>query len=276
MIFLFLACTGTKDTATYPNEGSLNLLTYNVHGLPPEITGDDTTARTERIAPLLSDFDIIGLQEDFIDDNHDILATTVPHPYQDRFNDKVEESRYYGSGLSVFSYSLILGSHNTHYTACNGYLDGSSDCLASKGFQVVEIELSNGQSIHLYNTHLEAGGGTEDNQARQVHVDQLVESLQNHSANKAVVFLGDTNLHANDSADIPMLEQLLEQGDLLDSCEAVGCPESDHIDRIFYRSSTDIELTVENWSRDEGFVDEEGNDLSDHPAITVTISWNSQ
>ena len=45
------------------------MLTYNIHGLPPEVTGDDTTGRIEQITPLLSDYDVVGLQEDWIEEN---------------------------------------------------------------------------------------------------------------------------------------------------------------------------------------------------------------
>jgi len=270
MVFILLACSVTNE----PSEGIVHVLTYNIHGLPAEITGDDTTTRIEQIAPLLGDFDIVGLQEDFIDENHNIIASAAPHPYRDNFNEKVEDDRYYGSGLSAFSVHPILADQNTHYTACHGYIDSASDCFASKGFQALEIEVAPGLTIHFYNTHLEAGGGQEDTLARQTHVDQLLTSLNGFSADQPVIFLGDTNLHAADPVDSPLLEQLLQEGNLIDSCESVGCTEPEHIDRIFYRNSPNMELTVQQWINQDGFVDLAGLDLSDHPAISAHISWN--
>ncbi len=269
MIFIVLACTGAKE----PSQGELHFLTYNIHGLPVEITGDDTPGRIEQIAPLLAEFDIVGLQEDFIDENHDIIAESATHPYLDRFNEKVEQDRYYGSGLSTLSVAPILTDQNSHYTTCHGYLDSASDCFASKGFQALEIELSTDLTFHLYNTHLEAGGSEEDTLARQVQVEQLLASLNNYSAEHAVIFLGDTNLHASDSNDSPLLEKLYSQANLIDSCQAVNCPEPENIDRIFYRNSPNLEFTVQQWVNDQEFVDQSGTNLSDHPAISAQISW---
>ena len=137
-----------------------------------------------------------------------------------------------------------------------------------------ELDIHPNHTIHLYNTHLEAGGGDEDNQARQAHVDQLIASLQNYSADVAVLFLGDTNLRASDPIDVPLLEQLYTDGGLSDSCLSVNCEETNHIDRILYRNSSSIELMVQEWKRDESFVDDNGIDLSDHPAITVQLDWS--
>ena len=60
--------------SSQPQYGNLTVLTYNVHGLPSVITMDDTPGRLRQIAPLLSDYDIVGLQEDFDDTNHMMLA----------------------------------------------------------------------------------------------------------------------------------------------------------------------------------------------------------
>lgn len=272
LFFFLFACTAPQNTSL-PDEGSFSVLTYNVHGLPPEVTGDETSVRIAQIATFLSDFDIVGLQEDFSDENHERIASTVRHPYQNRFNQKLSEDRYYGSGLSALSYFPIAAVQNTHYDSCHGYIDASSDCLASKGFQLIELMLTDGHSIHLYNSHLEAGGSDEDLQVRQQQVTKLIDSLQGYSADKAVIFVADTNLHSTDADDVLLLEQLEAEGGLSDACLSVSCPESNHIDRIFYRNGPMIEFTVNEWIRDQRFVDDNGVDLSDHPAIVATIDW---
>ena len=60
---------------------------------------------------------------------------------------------------------------------------------------------------------------------------------------------------------------------LTDSCAAVGCPEDNHIDRILFRDSDSVGLTAESWTNEPGFVDGDGNPLSDHPAISVRFRW---
>ena len=91
-----------------------------------------------------------------------------------------------------------------------------------------------------------------------------------------MVFLGDFNLRPSDPGDLPLIEQLLNEGGLSDACSEVACAEPDHIDQILFRSSASLALEVTSWSNvaDE-FIDGDGVDLSDHPAISSTFSWSN-
>ncbi len=267
-MILLLACA-----VPTPLEGALEVLTYNVHGLPPEITGDDTGARLEAIGPMLADYDLVGVQEDFDAERHELLAAASGQPVVAWFGALLEPERFYGSGLAVLTGLPASQIYAEHFTACNGTVDGASDCLASKGFQVVRLSLAHGVELDVYNTHLEAGSGEDDNAARQAHVDQLVASLNGRSEGRAVVFTGDTNLHLSDPVDAPLLDQLRDDAGLIDACESVGCDEPDRIDRIFVRSGSDLALEVVDWAVDERFVDAEGLPLSDHDAIRATLRW---
>ncbi len=253
--------------------GEFVVLSYNVHGLPPVITGDDTPDRMIQIAPRLVDWDIVGLQEDWDADNHENLVGETEHPTKLWFNETLSEERYYGSGLSVLSVYPAIEVVNTHYTTCSGVLDGASDCLASKGFQAVRLQVGAG-TIDLYNTHFEAGGGTEDDLARSVQVGDVVEALNGWSMGHAVIFTGDFNLHASDPEDLVELVRLKEDGGLVDACTSIDCSEPDHIDRVFFRSSPQMALQATDWANHSPeFLDSEGTDLSDHPPISATISW---
>ena len=96
--------------------------------------------------------------------------------------------------------------------------------------------------------------------------------MAGRSAGRAIVFMGDLNLRWSDEEDVPALEAYADAG-LRGACDEVGCVEPDHIDQFLLRDSDDLQLTVESWSREEHFVDEDGVDLSDHPAIAVTVGW---
>lgn len=253
--------------------GSLTFLTYNVHGLPPVITGDDTTARMTAIGPLLNGFDIAGIQEDFLPENHAILEAAAAHSLEIWFSDKDVDTRVYGPGLGLFANLVEVERYQEHYTACNGIVDAGSDCLAAKGFLMVRVAISEGLEVDLYDTHLDAGGGSADDAAREVQVDQLIASMTTRSAGRAVVFMGDTNLSQDDPDEGPLLLRFLDEAGLSDSCEAIGCPESNHIDRILFRSSDEVSLAVESWTNEPGFVDSESVPLSDHPAISVSFGW---
>lgn len=278
-ILLFVACQSNPPDAVseVPTEGSLRLLTYNVAGLPDGLSSADGDGidRMTQIRPLLDDFDVVGLQEDFIEENHVIVTDTTHDTVKwfDSLNDWGKP--FLGSGLSMLSRDLVVVDYfEEHYTACHGVLDGASDCLASKGFQVLRVQVGE-HELDLYNTHHEAGGGAEDDAARSTQVDQVIASIAGRSAGRAVLFMGDSNLRWSDPEDADDLQRYADIG-LIDACDATNCPEGDHIDRFLYRSSEDVALEVTDWWRDTAFVDSAGDDLSDHPAIGVTLSWSTR
>ena len=171
----WLACAGTDDVAV-PTEGHFSTLTYNVHGLPDELTGDDTSARMAAIAPLLRDFDVMGLQEDFDATLHASLTSELDHETQLWFDEMLPD-RFYGAGLATAARYPHSEAWTEHYDACYGVLEGASDCLASKGFTVTRLVLGGDVTFDLYNSHLEAGSGDEDNDARASQVAQVLASL---------------------------------------------------------------------------------------------------
>jgi len=274
LLLSLVACSGSGEPQP-ADDGAFSVLTYNVHGLPSSITGDDTTARIEAIAPLLGSFDVVGLQEDFIDSNHAVLEAASEHPLRIRFSELYDEDRVYGSGLALWSPFVDVERRQIHYGSCHGLLDAASDCFASKGFQALRQQLSLGVEVDFYNTHLEAGGGDQDNAVRAQQVAMLLESLGGWSAGRAVVFTGDFNLHGGDPDDLPLLALLTGEGGLSDSCVVVDCPEPDRIDRLFYRSGEGVLLDAVDWNHEQQFVDSSGVDLSDHDALSARLRWTA-
>lgn len=261
------------DTAPAPKTGTLRVLTYNVHGLPAAITGDDTAGRMKLIGPLLEPFDVVGLQEDFVDANHATLEQAVTHPHKVRFATLVAEDKFYGSGLAVFSRVPPGLVEQRFYTTCYGLFDHAADCMASKGFQILRLQVAPGVEVDFYNTHMEAGGGPEDQAARIVQVGQVVEAMATVSKDRAVIFVGDTNISVDDPVEAPQMATLTGQAGLHDACEAVKCPQPGRIDRILLRDSAQVDLQVETWTNEPAFVDAKGVPLSDHDAISARIRW---
>ena len=282
---LFLACLPSKqdtsDMSAYSESvsGTFSVLTYNIHGLPPQITGDDTTERIEKITPLLNGYDFVGLQEDFMDENHLIIEEGTEHSSIHRFDD-IQEDRFYGSGLSFLGYreqEISSDYQEIHFDSCYGYVDHASDCLSSKGFQKIRFQLARDCFVDFYNTHLEAGNSEEDHEVRVQQVNMIISSVKNTPTNTIVVFLGDTNIQPSDPMETDLWNQFLEDGMFLDSCEVTSCPETNHIDRIWYWSSNQIEncrLEAKQWNNESAFFDEQGIPLSDHPALSVFFEWS--
>jgi len=265
------AGTGTADLG--PTSGTFTALTYNVHGLPDFVTGDDTGSRMEQIAPMLDSFHIAGLQEDFDARWHALLDEAASHDAR-RWFGEVPQGRFYGSGLFMLSVFPETHYAATRYDTCHGTSTGASDCLAAKGFQLLRVDLGGGAEVDVYNSHLEAGSGEDDVAARARHVEQLIESMTDASAGRAILFLGDTNLQAHNEADAPLLDRWIQTVGLTDACEEVDCPEPGRIDRILYRDGAGVDLEATSWAVEERFVDGEGQALSDHEAISASFRWD--
>jgi endonuclease/exonuclease/phosphatase family metal-dependent hydrolase len=270
-VFLLLAGCGGEEAEALPTSGSLGVLTYNVHGLPSGITGDDTPARIAAIAPLLPAFDLVGLQEAWIAEDYATLISGSPHTTQEYFDQKVDPERAYGAGLAVLGPAPVALLHEQHYTTCYGLLDGASDCLASKGFQLLRFEVGAG-SIDVYNTHLEAGGGEADIAARAEHVRELLVAMEQLSGPRAILLMGDTNLDGDDPDDQPLIDALLASG-LADACDTLACPEPGRIDRFLLRDGENMALTPSNWAVSAAFFDDAGVPLSDHDPIELRVDW---
>lgn len=274
LILLLLSCSGSEAETDLPTSGTLSMLTYNVHGLPDAITGDDTTLRMELIAPLLDDFQVVGLQEDFDDDDHAVMVAESTHPVQERFSETVDDGRVYGSGLSLLAIGEAALVEGVHYSACNGITDGASDCLASKGFLYVQLDVP-GVRLHLYDTHMEAGNGEADDEARDVQVEELLAHMEDNAAGEPIVFMGDTNLHDSDPEDLVAVERMKDWG-LRDSCDEVDCDDPGRIDRFMVRDGGEVALTVEHWEVAPGFVGDTGVDFSDHEPIAIDLGWSTE
>ncbi|MGC6493706.1 MAG: endonuclease/exonuclease/phosphatase family protein [Myxococcota bacterium] len=276
-VSLLLVACGPAEPSGGPFEasGELSVLSYNVHGLPDLVTGVSAPGveRMTQISPLLNGYDLLGLQEVFTPENREAVLEQVEHPLIETFNTPIDSSRVYGAGLEVLSrVGEHVGTVDTFYEACHGMLAGASDCLASKGFQAVTLDLG-GALVTFMNTHHEAGGGKEDEAARGVQVGQVLDALAALPEDHAVIYVGDFNMRESDPADVAPLQAYADAG-LRNLCVELDCAEPDRIDRIHVRDSSVIEWTpIEWWVADE-FVDAAGEDLSDHDAIAGRLRWD--
>jgi len=251
--------------------GELAVLSYNVHGLPAWITGDDTLARQAAIAPLLEPFDVVGLQEDFMAEGHARLLEASSHPVRHRFADALD-GRVYGSGLTTLARPAGRLVHTEHFERFHGRIASGADGLASKGFLVVRLELAPGVELDVYDAHLDAGGGDGDAEVRASQVAQLERAMRTVSAGRAVVFLGDTNLGRGER-DRATLAGWLEASGLRCACHAARAECCERIDRVLYRAGAGLDLEAAGWELAPGFTDAAGRGLSDHAPLAVRLLW---
>jgi hypothetical protein len=249
--------------------GRLRVLTYNVAGLPDGVMTAHPSANMPRIGELLGAYDLVFAQEDFAYAAE--LRSRLPLPHASEAF--VRGGRLdFGDGLSQFSRFPFASFERATWRTCHGMVDSFFDCLTPKGFTYARQTLAPGVEVDVYNLHMDAGFGRGDADARQAQIEQLIEAVRLRSANSAVILAGDTNIN---SAQHALLTHFEKRTGLIDSCDALNCREPRRIDRIFFKSSAELELEPRRWAIDRRFVDTQKRPLSDHLAVAVDFEWKA-
>jgi hypothetical protein len=251
-------------------QGVLNVLTYNVAGLPDLISRSNTTRNTTAIGTLLNAYDLVLVQEDFW--YHDLLAQSTRHRF--RSLPMTEYDRLVGDGLNRFSVFPMEQVARHVWTTCNGLWHSAADCLADKGFTFSWMTLGRDLRVGVYNLHADAGRGTADVLARARQFAQLTEHILRTTAGAAVIVAGDFNLAGFDPGDETILRDLITATGLNDSCRRLDCGE-ERFDRVLFRSGSTVALEPLLWAAGLEFVDAAGRDLSDHKAVITVFRWAS-
>lgn len=311
--------TGSSTSATSAGNGSatdadadgpsgeFTVLTYNVAGLPAEISKENPTEHLPLISPLLDEYDIVLTQEDFdwwgpvagaydFVNYHERLRADATQPYKTAKHPGPEavgldlterDAPFIGDGQGIMSRFAFDNEQRVPWKGCFGGFDtadgGAADCLAMKGFAVVTMTIAPGIEVDVYSLHMEAGGTPEDQALQGRDVEQLVAFVNEHSEGRAVILGGDTNLHTDSDhpdgsggADTELWARLLSETGLIDACATTNCNDTSRIDKVASRSSdvVDLEATALESPTDR-FVDAKGDDLSDHPPVVATFSWRT-
>ena len=303
----------TTTTTVDPDapHGEFSVLSYNVAGLPQEISGVNPAEHIPLISPLLDEYDVVMTQEDFdwwvpaldnldfvhyherlrAEATHEHRSGRHPGPEAAGLDPATRPTLLVGDGLGFLSRFPFVSRQplddtvRRSWSGCFGGLDtsdgGAGDCLAMKGFAMVRLALQPGVSVDLYTLHGEAGGTARDQELQAADFDQLADYIDEHSAGHAVILGGDTNLHthsdhpdASGGADTEIWDDFLERTGLTDTCDALDCEETDSIDKIAVRDGGGVTLTPTSHEFPrERFRDADGEDLSDHPPLVVEIEW---
>jgi len=261
--------------------GSFSLLTYNVAGLPEGLSSSHPAANTPQIGARLGAYEIVHVQEDF--NYHAALYAADQHPYRT----PTSGGAGLGDGLNTLSDYPFYDFARVTWNACNG-----SDCLTPKGFTRSRIRLAEGVYVDLYNLHANAGTSDPDLAARRDNIAQLSRFIAANSAGSAVIVMGDTNTRYTRAGDNirrlgtvngltdAWVEELrdgtpparrspplvCDPADVTNSCEVV--------DKILYRGSRFIHLTLTSYNDENAHFRDAGDDpLSDHYPISAQFSW---
>lgn len=282
-----------------PKRGSFTVLSYNVAGLPQEISQVDPDKHIPMISPLLDQYDVVLTQEDFdwwVPDldpftfahYHEQLRAEATHPHRSAqwvgpegagIDPSVRPAPWVGDGLGFLSRMAFTDETRLAWHDCFGGADtsdgGAADCLGGKGFGVVTMTVTTGRVVDVYTLHAEAGGTATDQALQEDDYEQLAAFVAEHSAGRAIIIGGDTNLHIDsEPADAAIWDEFLDATGMTDVCAELDCDEPGAIDKMAYRDGGGVDLrpTSHDFPREQ-FRDEEGVDLSDHPPLVVGWEW---
>jgi len=260
---------------------TLSVVSYNVHGLPAWLAGDDPASRMEKLGPLLARYDVALVQEDWafherlaaaVGPRFGMRATTPRDPF---FTSLRWLCGACASGLTLFAHAAVdavVAHEERPLGVCAGWLLGANDCFASKGFQRLRLRLGPGLELDLVNLHLDAGRRALDQAARAAQLERLATALEAESDGRALIVGGDWNLGFDVAPQRALLEAFRQRLGLADAGaraapgpRPAGAP-SAHVDHLFFRSGDALSLAVAEAGEATEFRDG-GVPLSDHPAV---------
>ncbi|MCR4789905.1 MAG: endonuclease/exonuclease/phosphatase family protein [Treponemataceae bacterium] len=273
-------------TTTTDSDGNtvmeMTFISANVAGLPALLSSSDPDTNTPKMGPYLSNFDLVSVQEDFA--YHDELIANMTQPYMTEHSGNVP----LGDGMNIMSNYPIYETQRIDWDESYGFITNGADQMTPKGFVYTSIEVADGYFLDVYDLHTDADCDDGSMEARASNLRQIAEYINNRSAGKAVVVIGDTNcrytrdqiaenlLDSTEMTDVWV--ELIRGGvapeygaDALIDTENRNSANNEVVDKIFYRSGKNIELTPNFYALLEDFVDEDGNQLSDHYPITATF-----
>ncbi|GHE33347.1 endonuclease/exonuclease/phosphatase family protein [Sphingobacterium griseoflavum] len=265
-------------------EGELNLLTYNIAGLPELLSGAKSPRASSmvEIGVRMAAYDIINVQEDF-HYHKELYRGANKHPYRTAHQDRLP----YGDGLNTLSRYPILFTKRVAWLDCSG-----ADCLAAKGFSLSRIMVAQGVTVDVYNVHANSEDNPRATLARRNNMKQLAKYIAENSDQQALLLMGDFNAHyaaAWDKLHDFVLKNRLTDAwvvtkregrtppvvndftppdklGLTDSCES--------IDKIFFRNSAYLAFTPCSYKiQKQYFSNRYGQPLSDHCAVSLSMKW---
>ncbi|MFC4726707.1 jacalin-like lectin [Coralloluteibacterium thermophilus] len=275
----FALVLALPHTAPAEESGVLDVLTYNIAGLPEGLSSGNPSLHTPLIARRLSPYDIVHVQEDF--NYHAALYAGNDHPYRT----PTSGGAAFGDGLNTLSHHPFSDFQRIRWNRCNG-----TDCLTPKGFTYMRVRLGEGVFLDLYNAHPNAGVTDADLAARRDNIAQLSRFIQDWSAGNPVLVMMDSNTRYTRSGD--NLRTLLDDNGLRDpwvelvkgtrpalGADALLCgtPPTDDcevVDKILYRDARNLVLVADEYRLDDpDFYDDRGRPLSDHYPVFTRFGW---
>lgn len=280
-----VSTTLTGTTNQLVAGGNFSVLTYNVAGLP-EIISSAKTPRAEssaQIGRIINAYSIVHVQEDF-NYHASLYDNGNAHPHRSSTSGGVP----FGDGLNSLSYFPF-----TDFARIKWNKLINENALIPKGFTFSRVRMAEGVYIDFYNLHTNAESDAASIAARADNLLQISNYIATNSKGNAVVLMGDLNARYTRDNNLRLLTNvngltdpwitLVRNGSVPNLGEPdIACPfpnitnDCEIVDKIFYRSNKYIQLTPANYNVVKTFVNDQGQQLSDHMPLTVNFSYSLQ
>ncbi len=275
--------TPDEDKDGQLSKGHIKVLTYNIAGLPQGISAAKTPRRVSitEIGEKVEEFDIVNVQEDF---NYNTAFYSLnKHPYRTVHKGKIP----LGDGLNTLSKYPIVEYRRIPWRHCSG-----PDCWTVKGFSFAKIQLDQHVYLDVYNVHANSSDVARAAKARRENIRQLAAYIQEHSAGKPLIVMGDFNAHYAYKRD--NLHEFLVNTGLSDGwvthLRNGTFPEiipkfiaqhmlslnndTESLDKIFFRNGDNLTLIPKTYEVEiSHFTNQAGAALSDHLAVSMSFDW---
>jgi len=192
-VFLFFSPSLCRAETGKPLSYDIDVITYNICGLPDFLTYRrglaPTSRRFEYIGEELKKYDIIGLQEAFVSKRS--IVEEILEGYYVVHGADIGRVQVLGSGVYTFSRWPVTKSH---YEKWN-FLDGN-DRMSLKGFVAARVEVSRWLTVDVYNLHAQTG---KDERKKDNNV-QLHEFMKyfSYGSGNPILLIGDFNCKTGD------------------------------------------------------------------------------
>lgn len=183
----------------------VTLLIWNVWNLPSWLTDNKSKTRAMKISPLLNDYDVVVLNEAFV--NQKSLLEQTLHPY--RYIPPKSSCTLFSSGLIFLSKYEITNTYIETFTRRSGV-----DRFAAKGIAQVMLKITrdgrNFGQLRIFGTHMQASHGPSAQRARNQQALQTSDLIQRfmsetpaHMTEIPTILVGDLNMGPHLGADEP-------------------------------------------------------------------------
>lgn len=189
-----------------PEDRFLDVLTFNAALLPEVVSDTLPSVRVAWMAPRLAGYDVLVLQEAFVDSWRDGLSAELAHAYPYRGEVVGDDGAGFAlrqdGGIVIFSrWPIVREATMTFGAVCSG-----TDCLADKGVAYVAIR-KGGRTYHVFGTHAQSTYGWNVLEVRAAQFQLFADfvAAQEIPADEVVLMAGDFNV----PAETPELEAML-------------------------------------------------------------------